>query len=579
MRTFILIIITSFLTLTSVKAQNLSTVQLDSLYNKFVHFKNPAQTTGRIILSAPEHIKCGFGIISSIKYYYNSFTPAQKKVIDKLLSRPSNDTSFVSPNGFFRIHFLKSDFPNYIPNNLRTSIPADQLQKFKEIYLDSLGIALDSAYNFEVNYLGYPPPPSDGMAGGDGKYDIYIENNLGTFGEYGETDPENEIGNTGTYTSYMVISDDYSSSSYYTHGIDAARVTVAHEFHHSIQIGNYIYRYQLDGYFYELTSTSMEHFVYPTIRDYVNYLPAYFSYTQSTFTQNQGNEEYALAIWNIYLKDRFGYGIIKKQWELMPKMRAIVAINQSLLEYSSSFGTEFSNFGIWTYFTGYRAIKGKYFEDAAFYPLVRPAMSLHFNSSVLTIQGNTEPLTNTFLSIQKPSASSEKAPDSLYIILTNFDIASGIDSNYSNISFEYNLYSAKNESNLLLTDYYYYKFSTGQPTLWLKSAILNNLVLVAGQSGILNTDYVYPSPFSYTKNYNLHFPAQYNSSGYAQLNVYDISLRLVYSSSKKIINDGGKQVLIWNAMDNNNAKLPSGVYIYVVKSGDNISKGKLVIFK
>ncbi len=573
MKAITLIIITSILALTSVKAQSLSPVQLDSLYNKFVQYKNPSQESHPGIMSVPVHDKCSFGLISSIKYNYKNFSSSQKKVLDVLLSRPASDTSFVSPHGFFRIHFTKSDFPNYIPDNLRSNIPADQLQKYKELYLDSLGIALDSAYNFEVNYLGYPPPPSDGTAGGDGKYDIYIER----ISDYGGTYPETPIGGVdSTYTSYMEISNDYSG--YYTDGINAARVTVAHEFHHAIQIGNYIYRYDLDGYFYELTSTSMEHFVYPAIHDYYNYLPYYFYHTQNSFTQNGTGEEYALAIWNIFLKDKFGYGIIKKQWELMTRMRAIRAISNSLTDYNTSFGAEFGEFGVWTYFTNYRTVRGKYFENASQYPIVRPRETILFNSSPLNTQGYTEPLTNTFLSIHRPSGNTTEAPDSLCIIITNSDISSGIDSNYSSIYFAYNLYSSNTDGSYLLTDNYFYSFSTNQPALWLIGAILNNEVLVVGQTGVVNSGYVYPSPFNYKNNYSLHIPVKYNTSGFAQLNIYDITMKLVYSASKKISNDNGKQVLFWNALSNNNEKLSSGVYIYVIKSGDNITKGKLVIF-
>lgn len=551
-------------------AQQYSTSQLDSLYNKFTATFNYTGGHHEGIQSVPEHGKCGFGLVSEVKFNYRYFSAAQKKVLKILLSRPSTDTSFVSPNGFFRIHFTKSDFPDYIPSALRSGIPASEMQSYKNKYLDSLAIALDSAYNFEVNYLGYPPPPPDGNAGGDDKYDIYIV----SMNDYGSTYPDSEISSTPTYTSYMEIADDYSG--FNTDGINAARVTVAHEFHHSIQIGNYIYRYDEDAYFYELTSTSMEHFVYPSIHDYYQYLPSYFYETQNCFTQNGTNQEYALAIWNIFLKDKFGYGIIKKQWELMPHMRAIKAISNSLVDYNTSFGTEFSNFGIWTFYTSYRSIMGKYFEDAAGYPVVRPMSSIKFLSP-LDIKGYTEPLTNTFISVDNPSSSSNVPSDSLMIIITNSDIAAGISAKNTSNYFEYNLYSSQNSGSALLTNNYYYSFNSDKPAFWLTGALLNNQVVVNGKTGISNSNFVYPSPFSYTNNYYLYIPVTYNSTGQAELYVYNVAMKRVYSGSKGINNSAGKLVLVWNAMDSNNEKLATGVYIYVVKSGDKITKGKLVI--
>ncbi len=292
------------------KAQVLRQSQLDSLYNQFVQIRESSLSIKgvKIIQSADTtHIKCAFGIVSQIKMNFDRYSPTQKAILKPLLSRPITDTSFVTPNGFFRVHYdlTGSSAPRYS--------------------LDSLAIALDSAYNFEINYLGYPPPPSDNGAGGDNRYDIYIVS-LGN--SYGYTEPENEVApGTNRYTSYMVI--DNSFAGFYTSGINAARVTVAHEFHHSIQIGDYIYRYDLDEFFYELTSTSMEHFVYPSIHDYYQYLPGYFDDTQFSLGKNFGsrNQEYGLAIWNIFLKDNFGYDIIKKEWQLLPQMRALQAIS------------------------------------------------------------------------------------------------------------------------------------------------------------------------------------------------------------------------------------------------------------
>ena len=36
--------------------------------------------------------------------------------------------------------------------------------------------------------------------------------------------------------------------------------------------------------------------------------------------------------------------------------------------------------------------------------------------------------------------------------------------------------------------------------------------------------------------------------------------------------------IYWNGYDTNNNKLGSGVYIYVIKQGDEVVKGKVVIF-
>ena len=223
-----------------------SAQNLDSLYTEFLQVKGIKQYVRQQISGETHHpIKCGFGIVSQVKSNYDKFSAIQKKVLTSLLQRPATDTSFVSPKGWFRIHFSKTGYhaPGYDVNEAAK--------------------AADSSYNYEVNFLGYPPPLNDGTAGGDGLYDIYIQN---LSDAYGYTEFDDPV----TSDIYSVIDNDFGNY-YHTHGIDGARVTIAHEFHHAIQIGRYIYRSN-DTFYYELTSTAMEEFVYDSINDYYYYM-------------------------------------------------------------------------------------------------------------------------------------------------------------------------------------------------------------------------------------------------------------------------------------------------------------------
>ncbi len=551
MKKFFVLILISFL-YSSTQGQELNSNQLDSLFNLYVSIRTtPHEQRHGIQVIDTTHIKCAFGIVSYLRFNFNRFSSEQKSILKVLLDRPVTDTSIVSPNGFFRIHYNISgtDIPKYS--------------------IDSLAIALDSAYNFEVNYLGYPPPPSDNGAGGDNKYDIYVIN-LGD--TYGDTQPETETSpGSGRFTSYMEINNDYTG--FYTTGINAARVTVAHEFHHSIQIGNYIYRYDTDGFFYELTSTSMEHFVYPTIHDYYEYLPFYFNDPQNCFGQNGGYQEYALAIWNIFLQENYGYGIIKQQWQLMPQMRALQAISNSFLDYQTSFGEQLNKFGVWTYFTNYRSIPGQYFQNAIHYPIIQPITTISFTPPSKTLQLNTAPVSNLFIQFVNPNNL-----DTLTTLVTNADISKGIDSVDAFVPFNYSLFNSPQSGSIKLTSDYYQSFSSDKPAFWLTASILNNQVLTQGNYVTENIDYAFPSPFDYNNNAYLYIPAKPDQYGYVDINIFSTSMKLVYSAYQKVSYIYGQKVVRWNGLDNQNNKLSSGVYIFVVKSGDSISKGKLVIF-
>ena len=154
----ILIILPIFLIAQQIaSAQQFTSSQLDSLFNKMIRLHNPVDNESPLSdsLSYREN-KCGFGLVNSIKENLNLFTAEQQRTLKLLLDRPIKSDSLITPEGFFMIHYNSSgaDAPAYDVNELAA--------------------ALDSSYNFEINYLGFPPPPDDNNAGGDNHYDVYI---------------------------------------------------------------------------------------------------------------------------------------------------------------------------------------------------------------------------------------------------------------------------------------------------------------------------------------------------------------------------------------------------------------------
>jgi len=550
-------------------SQELSPSQLDSLYNKFIQLRAPEllpQTDQPADISLGDR-KCGFLIVNDIKANFEFFSTEQKNLLKPLLGRPSLQTSIVSPSGFFRIHYdaTGSNRPAYVSNWT------------VELNVAEVAKALDSVYRFEVTYLGFLAPPSDGTGGGDDKYDVYIQNQGG--GVYGYTEWESKIGSVN-WTSFMVLDNDYTG--YYTTGLNGMRVTAAHEFHHGIQLGNYSvfdgnspYR-NSDSFFYELTSTSMEEFVYDDVNDYYAYMNSYFNNTDLAFPRQNG---YNIAIWNIFLKDNFGFGLLKRQWELIPSIAAILAINQSLNELSTSFPKEMNRFGIWTYFTGYRKIPGKYFEEAANYPTVIPKFNVQFPSPLLN--GQAKPTTNNFVRFNIPANN-----DTLVAIVTNADAFSANDDPNEPFSFQYTLYSNPNTGQRELTEDYSSTFFTSNSTFWSVSEILNHQLiredsLIIPPAGSIG--YAFPNPFYYSRNYLtgsfIFFSFDSNVGEQVDFNVYSAGMELQFSREKSIeLSSGGQRGVRWDGLNNDNNKLASGVYIYVIKKSDEVVKGKVVIF-
>ena len=543
-------------------SQDLSREELDSLFNKLIYLNSHGLKDKSIksVLGEVEQEKCGFGLISTIKVNYSRFTPQQQQNIKKILQVPDLQTSFITPNGFFRVHYdsvIRRDTVNIIPIDTN-NIPSYDNRPLKEC-LDLISQTLDSVYNFEIKNLGYLFPNPD-----NSPYDIYISNS--TLNSYGYTEPDSSRDN-GTYSSHIVIHNNYSN--FKTKGINGARVTLAHEFHHAIQIGRYIYRYDLDEFFYELSATAMEEFVYDSINDYYNYLPSYFNNTQNAFacsSCNGGRQQYALAIWNIFLRDRFGYDILRKQWELMPQMRAMDAISTSISQYGSTYKKEFSEFGVWLFYTDDRAIEGKYFKEAANYPL--PDFINKYNLPVSEIQGSAYPTSQNFIRFFNQKDSGDI--DTIDVIVTNSDYRNGIN-NLSSL-FPYQL-SVSYSSSSGKINYYTY-LTADNSSLWSNTIILNNEIIPT-----LVLNYAYPNPFFYNKNNHIEIPTAAGNSQKVDLNIYTVSMILVYSDNDYASpGKKGSFVLKWNGLDSKGKKLPSGVYIYITKNGNSTTLGKIVIF-
>ena len=208
---------------------------------------------------------------------------------NRLRSRPQKHTYSLSPNEKFKVHYDTSgiDAPNLEDFNNNT-IPD---------YIDEIGIAAEYSDSILVSVLDYLSPMDDD----DEIYDIFIED-LGD-GYYGVNRPDldsllNHIG-----SSYIVIDNEYEEGEYYTQGIDAMKITIAHEYFHAIQrsyIESSTLSYPNIRYFAEMTSTWIEDIIYPDINDYIDpgWLLAFYSDPEKSISDTDG---YSIALYVHYL--------------------------------------------------------------------------------------------------------------------------------------------------------------------------------------------------------------------------------------------------------------------------------------
>ena len=304
---------------------------------------------------APTALRCG------TPYLLQAMDASTEHQRLKLVQRrPSTQHQLLTPSGHFRVHYdtegrdaidLTDDDANGIPD-----------------YIDLAVTVLDSIWVLEVEQLGYNPPPSDNGLGGGDEYDAYVVELDG--GYYGLVYP----GTSGAVThSHLEIDNNFTDSSYVqTRGLDALRVTIAHEFHHAIQFGYYAHG---DGsWWQESTSTWMEEVAYPHIDDYLQYLTYFLGEPQRALNSGRPKELhlYGTSIFSHFLDQHYSRDLNRLIWEEL-KERGSVNLDhfdRVLRQVEpGGLGVIVGEFAVWNYFTGTRH-RDQYYAEGDKYPSV-----------------------------------------------------------------------------------------------------------------------------------------------------------------------------------------------------------------
>ncbi len=235
-------------------------------------------------------------------------------------------------------------------------------------YLDAVADALERSWAIEVDTLGFRPPPSDENdpdgGGGSGLYDCYLLD-LGT-SFYGITHvgyappggPPNDV------TSYLFIDNDYDDFGYADPTVPM-RVTVAHEFNHACQFAHVLDAE--DVWYMECSAVWAEDLVYDDLNDYYQFLPYYLGYPYRSL-EYRGAAMYGSAVWNFFLAEQFGRGVVPAVWsEMESGSGSIDALEARLGALGTSLEDEFFEFTVWNWFIGSRD-DGTHYEEGAAWP-------------------------------------------------------------------------------------------------------------------------------------------------------------------------------------------------------------------
>ncbi len=486
--------------------------------------------------------KCGFQIRAHLHRIAKEQLP-DTRLAFKILLQPYQMHQYVE-RGRFRIHFDTTGFnePALIDGN-NNRIPNSYMQ-----YVDSVGAVFNHVWYATVSRAGFvAPSPVEEL------YNIYIVEYNGTL--YGETFFEEELSTTEPIRYRTSIQIDNDFSEHKSKGMRGLKVTAAHEFHHAVQLSSYGYWDDNELYAHELSSTWMETYIYPEIKDYYQYLPRYFSNfgVRGLSLNTTEYTGYERVIWALFLSKKFGVPSLVKVWEQMRVNRFIEA-NDVVLRtyYGTMLAEEYNEFAYWNYYTSYRADTSRSYSEAYAYPLFQASATGYFTGSMTKVQTTVSPLAITMFRVVT-------AKDTISIIIANTDIENAKASSTSRYNVGVTVSSSHQPNALQLDNNLFAVLDVADNSLWRYTFIID------GISTTEKPGAVSPQPLLLQQNLPLVLPLGVQQQRFIEIGIYTITGRKVFSTTTSVTFRNGKFVVLI-PVEVLRGRLNSGVYLVMGES-------------
>ena len=514
-------------------------------------------------------VKCGLPFLSAAIRERATLGAGQQLALNSLLQRPDLQTSILADGGRFRFHF----------DTTGTQAPAlldsagRRVPGTARAFVDSAIAIMTHVYHYETDTLGFQAPPGDGTLGGGPEYDIYIDDPGPD--TYGLTTPETGISDGGISQKFSTFIEVHYDFSFVTppanRGIPSLRVTLAHEFHHAIQIGSYGY-WTSDIWFHEITSVWMEDVVYHGENDYLNYLfglfgPSQFTSPGTPLTTNDFIE-YSRGILGKYLTKRFGHDTMLHIWQNIRQLAPLPAINLTLQQLpvplTSSMSLAFAEWALWNYYTGPRSDTVNYYNEAAIFP-VMVEQYYDMISPSQQVSSSLSCLATAYYGFVRGT-------DTVTVALANLNTDCPA---YSSTSSPYTLTVSRNrpdDSYRSIAGDLYLRLDVANPSQWVTWAISRQ----GPSANSLVEGSAFPNPFHPGEGDLLYMPA---NADQGRLAVYSTGMELVYSGSFQTQWRLGQRVISWNGMTKGNSAAPTGIYLFVLTLPGRTVTGKFAVVR
>jgi hypothetical protein len=508
--------------------------------------------------------KCGLSLQFQILENWGRFSEEERGPLRTLMTTPSTQTDRI----IGRLHVYYDTTGANAPALLDGA--NQRLPGTAEAYVDSLGRIFNHVWSFEIDNLGYSAPP----LGPDSAYPVWILQLAP--GLYGQTIPDPvpvSAGPPPRFGSHMEVDNDFQESQYYSRGMSGLEVTLAHEFHHAIQLGAYGFWGNEELYFYEITSTWMEDVAYTDVNDYYQYLSnnliqtSQFSTPDIRFTKSDQSIEYSRAVWGKFVEKRFSRTMMRRTWELMREVSSLGALDRALAESGSSLRSAALEYAYWNFNTGPGSDTSRYYTEGRNYPPMHIAATLDYLPPEASFRDSIQAISSAyykFCILSSPGDTCGKG-NTMFVIVSNVNVPGGHSDQL--FPFTYVLSGAATEGAKPLNNGLYATLNVADPGFWSTQESAPTLI---------QDVFVFPNPFQVEGGRLLwfRFPSQPQSTT-ASLSVFSSGMRRVYSRELPVLAFRPLEPAIsWDGRTDRGEDIATGVYFFVITVDDKEFIGK-----
>jgi hypothetical protein len=380
----------------------------EMILNKVYYMFDPSKVNKNYIDNVSEKMKCGTPIIREYKNLKRSLNTSTQAIIEGYLKITDATSDYISSGGHFKLSYTTTGV-NAVPSE-------DENANGVPDYVEWISSYLETAWTVEITQCGFRCPVD---TKGDGYYNISFASMSG----YGITPDSDVDGNEG---SRIILHNNYKGfpANQDLEGTQkgAAKVSCAHEFRHASQ---YLYSPEMsEGEFVELDATWAEELVF----DYVNDSMLHYTvedcgdpFSMPNLSLDclppSGFHFYGKYFWEDFLHQKFDHNsytsapIILAFWQSRASNQSENVLNTYdyvLRQFGSSLSEAFTEYTVWNYYTGSRAIPGFGYDEAGIFGFPEAVLKTTQNSYPVSGSGSLDHLACEYIRLNPGSKSAVK---------------------------------------------------------------------------------------------------------------------------------------------------------------------------